>query len=56
MNTQLKLEKLVADYVQESRLQKNINNAAVVVINNQTHQVISYLGPRFQRYIGWKSG
>jgi len=43
MNKQLKLEKLVADYVQESRL-KNIRNAAVVVINNQTHQVVSYLG------------
>lgn len=43
MNKQLKLEKLVADNVQESRL-KNIQNAAVVVIDNQTHQVVSYLG------------
>jgi penicillin-binding protein 1C len=43
MNTQLKLEKLVADYVKGSRL-KNIRNAAVVVINNQTHQVVAYVG------------
>ncbi len=43
MNKQLKLEKLVADYVQESRL-KNIQNASVVVINNQTHRIVSYLG------------
>jgi penicillin-binding protein 1C len=43
LNKQGKLEKLVADYVQASRL-KNIQNAAVIVINNQTHQVIAYLG------------
>ena len=43
VNTQFKLEKLVADYIQASRI-KNIQNAAVVVINNQTHQVVSYLG------------
>ena len=43
LNTQFKLEKLVADYVQASRL-KNIQNAAVLVINNQTHEVIAYLG------------
>jgi len=43
MNKQLKLEKLVADYAQADRL-KNIQNAAVVVINNETHQVVAYLG------------
>jgi penicillin-binding protein 1C len=43
INKQFKLEKLVADYIQASRL-KNIQNAAVVVINNQTHQVVAYLG------------
>jgi len=43
MNTQLKTEKLVADYVRTLRL-KNINNAAVVVIDNRTHKVITYIG------------
>jgi penicillin-binding protein 1C len=43
MNKQFKLEKLVADYVQASSL-RNIQNAAVLVINNETHQVIAYLG------------
>jgi penicillin-binding protein 1C len=43
MNKQFKLEKLVADYIQASRL-KNIQNAAVVVINNETHEVVAYLG------------
>lgn len=43
MNTQQKVEKLVADYVRNLQL-KNIRNAAVVVIDNQTHQVVSYIG------------
>ena len=43
MNKQFKLEKLVADYIQASRL-KNIQNAAVVVINNHTHRVEAYVG------------
>ena len=43
LNMQFKLEKLVADYVQASHL-KNIQNAAVLVINNETHRVIAYLG------------
>ncbi|MEO5683861.1 MAG: penicillin-binding protein 1C [Chitinophagaceae bacterium] len=43
MNTQLKIEKLVADYSRTLYL-KNIRNAAVIVIDNQTHQVITYLG------------
>jgi penicillin-binding protein 1C len=43
MNKQFKLEKLVSDYNQTSRL-KNIQNAAIVVINNETHQVVTYIG------------
>ena len=43
MNTQLKIEKLVADYSRTLTL-KNIRNAAVIVINNQTHNVIAYVG------------
>jgi penicillin-binding protein 1C len=43
MNTQMKSEKLVADYARTLRL-KNINNAAVVIIDNKTHRVITYVG------------
>jgi penicillin-binding protein 1C len=43
LNTQLKLEKLTADYVRALQL-KNIHNAAVMVIDNKTHRIISYLG------------
>ncbi len=43
MNTQFKTEKLVEDYVRTLRL-KNIKNAAVVIIDNRTHKVISYVG------------
>jgi len=43
MNTQQKIEKLVADYSRSLSL-KNIRNAAVVVIDNQTHHVIAYIG------------
>ncbi len=43
LNTQLKTEKLVEDYIRGLKLY-NINNAAVVVINNQTHKIISYAG------------
>src|SRR4030095_2162881 len=43
MNTQIKTEKLVHDYVRTLRL-KNIKNAAVVVIDNRTHKVITYVG------------
>ena len=43
LNTQLKLEKLTEDYVRALKLQ-NIRNAAVVVIDNKTHKVISYVG------------
>jgi penicillin-binding protein 1C len=43
LNTQLKLEKLTEDYIRSLRL-KNIHNAAVIVIDNKTHTVISYIG------------
>ncbi|HEY0356113.1 MAG TPA: penicillin-binding protein 1C, partial [Flavisolibacter sp.] len=43
LNTQLKIEKLTGDYSRSLRL-KNIRNAAVVVIDNRTHRVISYVG------------
>lgn len=43
LNTQLKVEKLVADYIRIQRL-KNIKNASVVIIDNKTHKVISYIG------------
>jgi penicillin-binding protein 1C len=43
MNTQLKLEKLVKDYSRTLAL-KNIRNAAVIVLDNQTHRVVSYVG------------
>ncbi|MEP7279796.1 MAG: penicillin-binding protein 1C [Bacteroidota bacterium] len=43
MNTQSKIEKLVADYSRSLQL-KNIRNAAVVVIDNRSHHVIAYLG------------
>lgn len=42
-NTQLKVEKLISDYSRNLSL-KNIRNASVVVINNQTHEVITYVG------------
>lgn len=43
LNTQLKTEKLVEDYVRTQRL-KNIKNAAVVIVDNRTHKVITYVG------------
>lgn len=43
LNNQNKIEKLVADYSRSLTL-KNIRNAAVVVIDNQTHRVIAYVG------------
>lgn len=43
LNTQLKIEKLTADYVRTLRL-KNIRNAAVIVLDNKTGNVISYIG------------
>jgi penicillin-binding protein 1C len=43
LNTQLKVEKLVGDYSRTLAL-KNIHNAAVIVIDNRTHRVVSYVG------------
>lgn len=43
LNTQLKTEKLVEDYTRSQRL-RNIKNAAVVIIDNKTHKVITYVG------------
>ncbi|TCZ70575.1 penicillin-binding protein 1C [Flaviaesturariibacter aridisoli] len=42
-NTQSKVEKLTADYIRSLRLQ-NIRNAAVIVVDNQTRQVLAYVG------------
>ncbi len=43
LNTQLKVEKLVEDYSRSIRY-LGIRNAAVVVINNTTQQVVAYVG------------
>jgi len=43
MNMQFKLEKLVKDYSRTLAL-KNIRNAAVIVLDNVTHRVVSYVG------------
>jgi penicillin-binding protein 1C len=43
MTKQSKIEKLVSDYARASSI-KNIHNAAVVVIDNTSHQVIAYVG------------
>ncbi|RYY90360.1 MAG: penicillin-binding protein 1C [Chitinophagaceae bacterium] len=42
-NTQAKVEKLTEDYIRGLRLQ-NIRNAAVIVVDNQTRQVLAYVG------------
>ena len=43
LNTQLKTEKIVEDYIRSQRL-RNINNSSVVIIDNKTHNVITYVG------------
>ncbi len=43
INLQQKTQILAEEYVQ-SLLLKNIHNAAVVIIDNETHEVLSYLG------------
>lgn len=43
LNTQLKIEKLTADYIRELKL-KSIRNAAVIIVDNQTHKIICYVG------------
>lgn len=42
-NTQLKIEKLTADYVHSLQL-SGIHNAAVMVMDNQSREVIAYVG------------
>jgi penicillin-binding protein 1C len=43
LNEQRKIEKLVKDYSRALTL-KNIRNAAVIVLDNRTHRVVSYVG------------
>lgn len=43
INTQVKTEKIVRDY-SRSLHAKNIRNASVIIIDNTTHQVITYIG------------
>ncbi|MDR3711831.1 MAG: penicillin-binding protein 1C [Puia sp.] len=43
LNRQRKVEKLVADY-SRTLYGKNIRNAAVIVLDNATHQVVTYIG------------
>ncbi len=43
LNTQLKIEKLTSDYIRNLRT-GNIRNAAVVVMENKTGKIISYVG------------
>jgi penicillin-binding protein 1C len=43
INTQLKTEKIVEDYIRAQRL-RNIKNAAVVIIDNRSNKVITYIG------------
>jgi len=41
--TQQKAENIVLNYVNQLKL-RNINNAAVLIIDNKTHEVVSYIG------------
>lgn len=43
LNTQMKVEKLVADYIRPLRY-RAIRNAAVIVVENETGKIIAYLG------------
>ena len=43
LNTQLKTEQMVYDYVHSLYL-KNIHNGSVIIIDNETHKVITYVG------------
>lgn len=43
LNSQLKIEKLVQDYVR-TLYYKDIRNAAAIVVDNATHRVIAYVG------------
>ncbi len=43
LNTQLKIEKLAEDYIRNLRA-KNIGNAAIIVVDNKTNKIVSYVG------------
>ena len=43
MNTQLKVEKLATDYIRQLKL-KNIHNASIIVVDNKSGKVITYVG------------
>jgi penicillin-binding protein 1C len=43
LNNQLKTEKIIGDYINALKLQ-GIRNAAAIVLNNTTHEVIAYVG------------
>lgn len=43
LNTQLKTEKLVADFIRSQRL-RGIRNAAAVVVDNSSMEVVAYVG------------
>ncbi len=43
MNNQVRIEKLVKDYVRTISF-KNIRNAAIIVIDNRSHKVVTYIG------------
>lgn len=43
LNLQFKTEKLVADYIRMQKL-RGIQNAAVIVVDNETRQVLAYVG------------
>ncbi len=43
LNTQLKAEKIIGDYVNSLKLQ-GIRNASAIVLDNKTHEVIAYVG------------
>lgn len=47
-NIQQKTESIVSNYAAQLKV-RNINNAAVIVINNKTHEVMAYVGsPSFE--------
>jgi penicillin-binding protein 1C len=43
LNNQLKTEKIIGDYINALKLQ-GIRNAAAIVLNNKTHEVLAYVG------------
>ncbi len=43
LNMQLKVEKLVRDYIRIQRLHQ-VRNSAVIILDNQTHRAVTYIG------------